>query len=258
MSANTVIVKNISPQTSKKEINDFFSFCGKIASLEISTVDQSQQATVTFERETAADTALLLDNTQLGASQVKVLSAAGTRDTDRVDPYKQNVGIGGKEITQEDKPCSRIVAEYLAHGYVLGDQTLHRAIDLDNKHGLTNKFLSTLQKLDSKYQATDKAKSMNQSYGVTPKVNNILTGISTYYEKAAGTPSGKKIVNFYTQTSRQVVDIHNEARRLADLKKQNNTTNTEKRKSASPTSPTHTHTAVPKSTPLESEKHNYA
>ncbi len=39
------------------------------------------------------------------------------------------------------------------------------------------------------------------------------------YEKAAGTPTGQKVVNFYTQTSRQVVDIHTEARRLADLKK---------------------------------------
>lgn len=254
MSGNTVIVKNISPRTSKKEINDFFSFCGKIASLEIQTIDQSQQATVVFERETAADTALLLDNTQLGASQVKVLSAAGTREVNR-DRYEENVDINDKEITQEDKPCSRIVAEYLAHGYVLGDQTLHRAIDLDNKHGLTNRFLSTLKKFDSKYQATDKAKSMDQSYGVTPKVNNILTGLSTYYEKAAGTPSGKKIVNFYTQTSRQVVDIHNEARRLADLKKQNHTTTTDQKKNSSPTPSPTTNT---KSTPSESEKHNYA
>jgi hypothetical protein len=39
------------------------------------------------------------------------------------------------------------------------------------------------------------------------------------YEKAAGTPTGQKLVNFYTQTSRQVQDIHAEARRLADLKK---------------------------------------
>lgn len=39
------------------------------------------------------------------------------------------------------------------------------------------------------------------------------------YEKAAGTPTGQKLVNFYTQTSREVQDIHAEARRLADLKK---------------------------------------
>jgi hypothetical protein len=44
--------------------------------------------------------------------------------------------------------------------------------------------------------------------------------LNSFYEKAAGTPTGQKVVNFYTQTSRQVQDIHTEARRLADIKKQ--------------------------------------
>lgn len=44
--------------------------------------------------------------------------------------------------------------------------------------------------------------------------------MNSFYEKAAGTPTGQKVVNFYTQTSRQVQDIHTEARRLADIKKQ--------------------------------------
>ncbi len=69
---------------------------------------------------------------------------------------------------------------------------------------------------------------MDQSYGVTPRVNSLLSGLTSYYEKASGTPTGQKLVNFYTQTSRQVQDIHNEARRLADLKKgESGTTNIE-------------------------------
>lgn len=80
--------------------------------------------------------------------------------------------------------------------------------------------MSTLQSLDSKYHATDKAKSVDQSYGVTQRTNSLLSGLTSYYEKAAGTPTGQKLVNFYTQTSRQVQDIHAEARRLADIKKQ--------------------------------------
>merc|ERR1711900_90926 len=71
MSASTVNVKNISSATSEKEIKDFFSFCGKISSIEVTKSGESQNATVTFEKETAAKTALLLDNTQLGATQVK-------------------------------------------------------------------------------------------------------------------------------------------------------------------------------------------
>ncbi|KAI1003743.1 hypothetical protein K3495_g4465 [Podosphaera aphanis] len=219
MSSRTVHVKNISPETSDKEVKDFFSFCGKLAEISISkSDDNTQNAVVTFEKDTAARTALLLDNTQLGANKVQI-SGETVPESEGAHP-KTNNEKDSDEITQEEKPRSRIVAEYLAHGYVLGDQTLQRAIDLDNKHGVTNRFLSTLQKLDSKYQATEKAKSVDQSYGVTPKVNNFLSGLSSYYEKAAGTPSGKKLVNFYSQTSRQVLDIHNEALRLASLKKE--------------------------------------
>merc|ERR1712144_77887 len=208
MSASTVNVKNISSATSEKEIKDFFSFCGKISSIEVTKSGESQNATVTFEKETAAKTALLLDNTQLGATQVQVSSATGTSDRD------------SDEITQEEKPRARIAAEYIAHGYVLGDQAIQKAIDLDTKHGVSNRFLSTLTNLDQKYHATDKAKSVDRSYGVTQKANNLLTGLTSYFEKAAGTPTGQKLVNFYTQSSKQVQDIHAEARRLADLKKQ--------------------------------------
>lgn len=101
---------------------------------------------------------------------------------------------------------------------------MQRAIDLDHKHGVSNRFLSTLQSLDQKYHATDKARGLDQSYGVTQKTqqatNSLLSGLTSYYEKAVGTPTGKKLVGFYTQTSRQVQDIHAEARRLADLKKE--------------------------------------
>ncbi|PQE23397.1 RNA recognition domain-containing protein [Rutstroemia sp. NJR-2017a WRK4] len=219
MSANTVHVKNISSQTSEKDIKDFFSFCGKITSLEVGSDGETQKATVVFEKETAAKTALLLDNTQLGSTQVKVTSASGS-DEDDGSHYTQNEERDSDDITQEEKPRSRIIAEYLAHGYVIGDQAAQRAIDLDQKHGVSSRFLNTLTNLNNKYQATDKARGVDQTYGVTQKASSLLSGLTSYYEKAAGTPTGQKLVNFYTQTSRQVQDIHAEARRLADLKKQ--------------------------------------
>lgn len=217
--ANTVNVSSISKETGEKEVRDFFSFCGKISDLKITDGGESKNATVTFEKETAAKTALLLDNTQLGSSHVKVTSASGSSDDDG-SHFTSNVERDSDEITQEEKPRSRIIAEYLAHGYAVGDVAAQRAIDLDQKHGITNRFLTTLKSLDAKYHTTDKAKSVDQAYGVSATANNFLSGLSSYYEKAAGTPTGQKLVNFYTQTSRQVQDIHAEARRLADLKKQ--------------------------------------
>ncbi|KAG9237113.1 hypothetical protein BJ875DRAFT_454654 [Amylocarpus encephaloides] len=219
MSGGTVHVSNISSKTSEKEVQDFFSFCGKITSIEITSTGETQKAAVTFEKEIAAKTALLLDNTALGATQVKVASASGSSEDDGRH-FTSNDTRDSDEITQEEKPRGRIVAEYLAHGYVIGDHAIQKAINLDTKHGVSSRFLSTIQNLDSKYHATDKAKSVDQSYGVTQKTNSLLTGLSSYFEKAANTPTGKSVVNFYTKSATQVQDIHTEARRLADIKKQ--------------------------------------
>jgi hypothetical protein len=44
----------------------------------------------------------------------------------------------------------------------------------------------------------------------------ILTrDYSQYYEKAVASPLGQRVVSFYTETSKQVLDIHEEARRIA-------------------------------------------
>ena len=118
------------------------------------------------------------------------------------------------------KPRARILAEYLAHGYVIGDAALQRAIELDTKHHVSSRFLSTIQDLDSKYHASDRARATDESYGITARGRNFLSGLNSYFEKATNTPTGKQIVKFYTDGSRQVQDIHAEARRLAELKKE--------------------------------------
>lgn len=71
---------------------------------------------MTFEKETAAKTALLLDNTQLGSSQVSVSSAANLDSLGATSASAADSASHPDDISQEDKPRSRIVAEYLAHG----------------------------------------------------------------------------------------------------------------------------------------------
>ncbi|KAL8995722.1 MAG: hypothetical protein Q9188_006742 [Gyalolechia gomerana] len=196
MSSTVVHVKNIAPQTSEKEVRDFFSFC-------------------------AAKTALLLDNTQLGSSQVQVSSAANLEDIAGKQPSSaagDTSTTDPNDLSQEDKPRSRIVAEYLAHGYTISDNAIQRAIALDNKHGVSNRFTSALLNFDSKIKATDRAKGIDASYGISEKASRGWAGLSSYFEKAVNTPTGQKLAAFYTQSDKQVRDIHAEARRLADLK----------------------------------------
>ena len=171
----------------------------------------------------AAKTALLLDNTQLGPTQVQVTSSHSIDEIAGSATKTESGHSDSKdsdEIEQEDKPRSRIVAEYLAHGYVLGDQALHRAIDLDNKHGISHRFTQALANFDSKTKATDKARSLDASYGVTNRATSSWRGLSSYFEKALGTPTGQKVVEFYSKSEKQVMDIHAEALRLANLKKE--------------------------------------
>ncbi len=166
----------------------------------------------------AAKTALLLDNTQLGSSQVQVSSAANLEDLAGKPSAADDTHRDENDISQEDKPRSRIVAEYLAHGYTISDHAIQRAIALDNKHGVSNRFTNALATFDQKYKATDRAKGIDASYGITEKATRGWAGLSSYFEKAVNTPTGQKLASFYTQSNKQVQDIHAEARRLADLK----------------------------------------
>jgi len=219
-SKSTVNVKNIAPQTTDESIREFFSFCGNITNINVTTEGETKSAEVTFEKPTAAKTALLLNNTQLGSNHITVTSAGEDSTDDDAAHYSKNADRDSDEITQDDKPRARILAEYLSQGYVIGDAAIKSAIDLDSKHGVSSRFFGTLQQLDQKYHATDRAKATDQSYGITQRATGFLNSLGSYFEKATNTPTGKKIAQFYTDGSKQVQEVHAEARRLAELKKE--------------------------------------
>lgn len=83
---------------------------------------------------------------------------------------------------------------------------------------MSNRFTQALAQYDEKYHVTDRAKGLDANYGITEKAAAGWQGITSYFEKALGTPTGQKLIAFYTQGDKQVRDIHAEARRLADLK----------------------------------------
>ena len=177
---------------------------------------------LTFFR--AAKTALLLDNTQLGPSQVKVTSSGSVGDAAPTTTSASH----DEDLAQEDKPRSRIIAEYLAHGYTISDQAINRAIDLDKKHGFSNRFTTALSQFDEKYKATDKVQNLDAKYGISGRANSAWLGLNSYFEKAVSTPTGQKLHEFYLQGDKQVRDVHNEARRLANLKQGKTTSTPEK------------------------------
>lgn len=161
-----------------------------------------------------------MDNTQLGSAAVHVEAAhsideiAGTHAAsaqEAKDEYHH-------DIEQEDKPRSRIIAEYLAQGYTISDQAIQKAIALDQKHGFSSRFTAALATFDDKTKATDRAKGLDEKYKITDQASTHWHGLTSYFEKALDTPTGQKVRDFYIKTDKQVRDIHNEARHLADLK----------------------------------------
>ncbi|CCH44667.1 hypothetical protein BN7_4236 [Wickerhamomyces ciferrii] len=237
----SILASNIPESVTKDKIHEFFSFCGKIDRIEnydLSAQNNEVVYQVFFANESAVSTALLLNGAELGGSQVKVLPFNDGRNPTANDPPAYNEplankqsqlgtvkppseeakslidqpGVNSDDIEQESKPKSTIFAEYLSHGYILGDQLIEKAVEHDKQNGYTDKFKKFLKDLDDKYHVQETQQTIDQKY-------KISANLSRYFEKALNTGVGNKIHGFYSNVVNDSTEIHNEARRLADLKK---------------------------------------
>jgi len=73
--------------------------------------------------------------------------------------------------------------------------------------------------VESKIHATDRVKAADTQYHLTEKAQGTVQGLARYFERALGTPTGQKVRVFYQNGEKQVLDIHAEAKRLAEMKK---------------------------------------
>jgi hypothetical protein len=140
----------------------------------------------------------------------------------------------------------------VSYNYLLSRQAWSKAILVD-KQGISKRFLSyftTLDKtagsravgpdqtLSGKVQSTlsnaaAQARSVDEQKGYSKVAHDVsiillpsqyLTAAhklrtKQYYSKAVASPFGQQVFSFYTTTSKQILDIHAEARRIADQHK---------------------------------------
>ncbi|KAH9811503.1 hypothetical protein DFH28DRAFT_1062941 [Melampsora americana] len=222
----TIQVSGLGPTTTEASLDQFFSFCGKIKSI----TRHEKTATIVFEKASAAKTSLMLNGGTLDSTTITVTGTETATSAEGSSPSAvRPISAEGDELKQEDKPRSAIAAEYLAHGYVLGDQAIAKAIALDQQHGISNKFLNYFKKIETKFknqekptedstQATTKAEGVDPQTGAPNKFGSLLSMGRQYYEKALASPHGAKVREFYTKTSKQVLDVHAEAKRIAEEK----------------------------------------
>lgn len=215
----SIIASNLPIETTKEQIQKFFEFCGKIKSINEETINGSKVFTITFLDSGAISTALLLNDAELNGSRIKI-----TEHDDEPPLYVEEEGgvvTAEKEeahetadIKQELKPKAAIFAEYLSQGYVLSDPLLQKAVDYDSKHGISENFNKFLNDIDSKYDLHTKSKDLDTKLG-----------ISKYFNKALQTNVGSKVESFYKDLAKDTKQINDEAKRLAELKKQQKNNN---------------------------------
>ncbi|KAF8635856.1 hypothetical protein AX15_000048 [Amanita polypyramis BW_CC] len=218
----SVHVSDIASSTTQEKLHDFFSFCGKITSIE----HKGQDATIHFEKVSSAKTAILLSGGTLDGSTLHV-------SADNLPPEEaEEKPRESEHPDQSEKPRAGIAAEYLAAGYKVSDHLIQGMIDFDAKQGISKRFLDYIHTLDTKVgeralgpeqTISGKLQATVQSASVQAKSIDQQRGYSKmaqdYYERGLSSPWGKKVKIFYTNTSKQVQDIHEEARRIVEQHK---------------------------------------
>ncbi|GAA5842635.1 hypothetical protein JCM11251_007747 [Rhodosporidiobolus azoricus] len=217
---HSVTVSGLAPSTTKEVLEHFFSFCGKIVSIS----HEGDTAKIEFAKESAAKTSLMLTGGVLEGKEITVSSdeveAPKLANVKPIESTAQTPAEkNGEEIEQEDKPHSAKIAEYLAHGYAIGDATVAKAIEADKSYGISQRFLSFFNPLKEKAQpsiekATQKLHEVDEKQGLSLKAKAGLIIGSKYYTAALNSPFGHRVHSFYTTAAKQVTDVHEEALRI--------------------------------------------
>ncbi len=95
---STITASNITLDVTQQQVKQFFSFCGKINDIRLEPGTTHQTAHVTFERASAAKTALLLQDAVLGRDKIKISS-----EDHSVDDRDHTEHHGDGDVAQEHK-----------------------------------------------------------------------------------------------------------------------------------------------------------
>lgn len=255
-----IIASGIPSFVTDSKIEEFFSFCGKIKSIKQidsnNDSNKTKEIQVEFYNSSAVSTALLLNGAELegGVVSVKSLNDSDTKEISNTDTAKSDLqdstlssstsssaapGTSPSppltDIAQEHKPKSTILAEYLAQGYVLSDNLIDKAVKFDQKNGISKNFTNFLTGLDKKYHIQEKNQEINTqanstftdlynkantNFNLENRLNNSRSTLDSYYDKFKHDKIGSKIHQFYTDVATDAKQVHEEAKRLADAKKQ--------------------------------------
>lgn len=239
---STIIASQIPINVPESKITEFFSFCGKIKNLEvIDKTEKTKTIKVEFEKSSAVSTALLLNGAEFEGNQIEVSEPAGqnssslSNDNETSSREINEKEINNSDIDQESKPKSAVIAELLANGYVLQSSLVNKAIEFDQKNGISDRFRNFISGLDNKYHLQEKNKQIvdeannrlgqaydqaNSQWNLEGYWNSGVRTWNSYFDKFKNDKYGSKVHDFYTKAATDAKAVNEEALRLAELKKQ--------------------------------------
>jgi len=167
-------------------------------------------AIIQFETESAAKTALLLTNALIVDRPITVTAylsststpltstSTTTTTTSEKSPEVLGTPVDSNDIAQKDfggvhddeRSKTSVIASLLAAGYVLAENALDKAKEIDEKHHFSNRAKVTVDQIKTKAQELD------TQYGITEKATNIKNSI---------TESAKKIDTEYGISEKAVL-----------------------------------------------------
>eukprot|EP01112_Ceratiomyxa_fruticulosa_P022506 TRINITY_DN825_c0_g1_i2.p1 TRINITY_DN825_c0_g1~~TRINITY_DN825_c0_g1_i2.p1 ORF type:complete len:338 (+),score=108.90 TRINITY_DN825_c0_g1_i2:151-1014(+) len=257
MDPRGVFVTNISPSANEKTVSDFFSFCGRIVNLTLrkssGSTDGAQEATVVFETDSAAKTALLLTNALIVDRPINVVPFTPTEEATApvVSDLKED-DTPHPEITQRnftvpdsERTKTSVVASLMAAGYVLGSDAFAKAKEVDEKHMISlqlkvgaESIKAKANEIDAKFgisdtataiktAAVEKAHEIDEKLGISDKATVAATiakgAASTVVDKVNSNETFAKGISAIKSATNTVAaslnEVKEETKRAIDEKK---------------------------------------
>lgn len=235
-----VLVSNISPTANEQSLASFFSFCGSITNLKLTTyagTNKPSEAIVTFDSEAAAKTALLLTNAVIADRPIIVVPHGDVRAPGQASFTSPESGevteLSGAQIPNKgynvpDDQRSKIsvVASLLAQGYTLGDDAIAKARSIDEQAHISERVSQAaaatrvkLAEIDQAYHISQtigaiasgvaqKAQEVDQNWKISENVQHVMKNVSDTVEvigaKAKESPVVQTTVNKLGELSSNV------------------------------------------------------
>ncbi|MCO5574397.1 hypothetical protein L7F22_028181 [Adiantum nelumboides] len=203
MKGYTVQVNNVSSRATVRDLQNFFSFSGRILNIDLrSDGNWSQVALVTFKDADALDTAVLLSGATIVDQPVSVFSL---EDVDQEVGWEEQAV---QPVVQQPSSVTRaqdMVTSMVSKGYVLGKDALSQAKSFDERLQLSanatfrvasfKKRIGLADKLTAGASAVNMTmRSVNDKYQITGKTVSVYVYAQQGVKTAGTVITNNKIV----------------------------------------------------------------